>query len=323
MRQTVKAENLEIGMYVLLPKKWFEHPFLKNEFLLTSSEQIAKIIDAGIWEVSIDVEKSKRAIRQAPPEAKLPSPETLPPIIPPALQDTLADRKLPAAEKAKAIREHSVIMMQRLMENPSAENIVEAKKGIAKVVDTILADDKTNEYLLNITIHDYSTYVHSVNVGILAVSLAKSIFKHSHAHNMLELGAGFFLHDLGKVKIDSNIINKPAMLTESEMQEVRQHPQYGHDLLDEARQLTPECKKIVLQHHERYQGGGYPLGLQEQEIHVYGRICVLADIYEALTANRPYRRGLPPFEVLRLMQTEMGGYFQKELFQKFVLLFGG
>jgi HD-GYP domain-containing protein (c-di-GMP phosphodiesterase class II) len=212
-------------------------------------------------------------------------------------------------------------MIEKLMENPTTENIAEVKKGIADVVDLILADDKTNEHLLTITAHDYSTYVHSVNVGVLAISLSKTLFQRSNAHNMHEMGAGFFLHDLGKVKINLNIINKPAVLTDEEMQEMRQHPRYGYEILTETHQITEECKNIVLQHHERDNGGGYPLGLKGDEIHLYGRICSLADVYDALNSKRPYRNGLRPFEALNVMKEEMLDHFHKEMFERFVLLF--
>jgi len=108
-------------------------------------------------------------------------------------------------------------MMSRLLEHPTAENIAETKKGIAEIVNLILTDEATNLHLLRITSHDHYTYTHSLAVGLLSVSLAKVLFKRSQGHDMHELGAGFFLHDLGKVKVDAAIINKPGKLTEEEM----------------------------------------------------------------------------------------------------------
>jgi len=321
MIKTVKTQDIKTGMYVVLPKKWFAHPFLKNEFLITSPEQIVKLLEARIVEVSIDTAKStfpeQKTQIQINPRVK-----TTPlPIIPPALHEAIYDKKLPAEEKAKAIHKYSIEMMHRLMERPSAESIKEAKKGISEVVDLILADDKTNQQLLSITSHDYNTYVHSVNVGVLGVSLAKIIFRRSDAHNMHELGAGFFLHDLGKVKVDINIIIKPARLTDAEMQEMQRHAQYGYEILTDAHQLTEECKKIVLQHHERENGTGYPQKLYGDAIHIYGRICSIADVFDALVSDRPYKEKLGPFDALKVMKEEMLNHFHKQLFEKFVLLF--
>ena len=321
MIKTVKTQDVNVGMYVILPKKWFAHPFLKNEFLIDSPAQVAKIIEAGIYEVSIDLGKSIFPRAESTTKVIPKAGEASRPIIPPDLQEAIYDKKLPATEKAKAIHQHSIVMIQRLMERPSAESIKEAKKGIAEVVDVILADDNTNQQLLSITSHDYSTYVHSVNVGVLAISLSKAIFKKSDAHDMHELGAGFFLHDLGKVRININIITKPAVLSDEEMLEMRRHPQYGYDILTATHQSSEECKKIVLQHHERDNGQGYPRKLKGEGIHLYGRICSLADVYDALSSRRPYRYGLRPFEALNVMKEEMLEHFHKELFQKFVLLF--
>ncbi len=323
----VKTQDIKLGMYVLLPKKWFAHPFLKNEFIIDSREQITKLLGAGIVEVSIDTARSILPREEVKNKVvsetiKAPQPITeVKPIIPPDLQEAIHDKKMPPAQKAQAIKHHSVVMIQRLMENPSQESIGEAKKGISEVVDVVLAEDNTNQQLLALTTHDYNTYVHSVNVGLLAISLAKSLFKGSNAHDMHELGAGFFLHDLGKVKVDINIILKPAVLTDEEILEIRKHPQYGYDILKQTNQSSEECRKVVLQHHERDNGRGYPQGLKGDEIHLYGRICSIADVFDALSAKRPYKQSLQPFQALNVMKVEMMEHFHKELFQKFVLLF--
>jgi HD-GYP domain-containing protein (c-di-GMP phosphodiesterase class II) len=95
---------------------------------------------------------------------------------------------------------------------------------------------------------------------------------------MIELGSGFFLHDVGKVLIDAAILNKPARLTDEEMKEIQRHPNLGFNLLNNAKQLSEEAKFIVLQHHEKYDGTGYPKRLKGELIHIYARICSLADV---------------------------------------------
>jgi len=322
MIKTFKTQEVKVGMYVVLPRSWFAHPFLKNEFLISSPGQIAKIIEAGIREVAIDTAKSRLPVEKPGEKIAVEAEQTPPqPIIPPDLMEAIANKSMPPAKKAKAIHDHSIVMIQRLMENPSSESIKEAKKGIFAVVDAILADDKTNKELLMLSSHDYDTYIHSVNVGLLAISLSKTLFKKSDAHDMHEVGAGFFLHDIGKVKVDINIIKKPAVLTDEEMMEIRRHPQYGYEILTDTHQLSDECKKIVMQHHERNNGSGYPAGLKGEEIHLYGRICSLADVYDALSSRRPYKQPLRPYAALNVMKEEMLEHFHQDLFKKFVLLF--
>ena len=324
MERNVNIDDLKVGMYVILPTSWFKHPFAKNEFSIKEKEQIRKIRDCGFKEVIIDTDRSQVTEAERKPSEHKSQPSVITQsgsVVPDELREAIHDTKLPAREKAKAVQQHSIRMISNLLENPSAENIRDVKKGVAEVVDLILTDDDTSYYLMNITSHDFYTYTHSVNVGFLAVSLSKVLFRNSMAHDMHELGAGFFLHDLGKVHIDPAIINKPGVLTDEEMEQMRQHPIMGHKILLDTNQLTNECKKIVMQHHERFNGAGYPKKLKGKEIHLYGRICSIADVFDALTSDRPYRKKMDSFKALKLMKEEMIEHFQKDLFEQFVLLF--
>jgi HD-GYP domain-containing protein (c-di-GMP phosphodiesterase class II) len=323
--QFVTPAELKIGMYVILPLSWHEHPFLKNHFLIQSEAEIHKIRELGTKGIQIDLSKSRpvETLSAGEPQAH-PAPgqqESAQKVVTDDLIATIHDESLPPQQKSELVHQHSITMMKNLLENPTAQNMKEAQKGISEVVSLILTDDATLHYLLNITSHDFYTYTHSVGVGVLGIGLAKALFKDSTNHDMRALGAGFFLHDVGKVGIDPSIITKPGKLTFEEMQEMKRHPALGFKLLHETRQLTEEAKTIVLQHHERVDGSGYPKGLRGGDIHIYGRICSIADVYDALTSDRPYRKKMPPFAALKIMQDEMIHHFQVDLFQKFVLMF--
>ena len=322
MAKTIKAKDIKVGMYVNLPHAWRAHPFLRNSFTITTEKQIAKIINYGISEVNIEENKGIAAsdiIKEVVEPEKDFSEDAN--IVSDLLKEAIADKKMPPETKAQAVHLHSVNMMSKLFDKPHKENIEQFKEGIVGVVDLILADNATNHYLMNITTHDYNTYVHSVNVGVLGVSLAKTVFGKSDKHDMHALGAGFFLHDLGKVYIDEAIINKPGKLTDDEMDEMRKHPGLGFKLLNETKQVNEENRLVVLQHHERANGMGYPQKMRGEEIHIYGRICSVADVFDALVSKRPYKKKLEPFEALKIMKEEMMAHFQKEIFDKFVLLF--
>jgi HD-GYP domain-containing protein (c-di-GMP phosphodiesterase class II) len=326
--ENIKVRDLEVGMYVIIPLSWHEHPFVKNHFLIKSNHDIEKIKELGLNEIQLDASRSITVSTQSEPLKPIQTEEEKASQkkqqqVTENLITTIQDQRLPPTEKATIVRQHSFSMMKNLLENPTAENIRESKKGISSIVSLILNDNDTLHYLMDITSHDYYTYTHSVDVGILSVALAKSLFKDSRDHDLYALGAGFFLHDLGKVNINKDIINKPGKLTDDEMRDMRRHPALGYKLLYETNQLTAESKTIVLQHHERADGGGYPKGLRGNEIHIYGRICAIADVYDALTTNRPYRNKMKPFDALKLMHSEMLHHFQKELFERFVLLFKG
>jgi HD-GYP domain-containing protein (c-di-GMP phosphodiesterase class II) len=244
------------------------------------------------------------------------------PAVPPELQEIINNNRLPPAVKANIIQRHSITMMKNLLEHPTATNIQDVKKTTSSLVDLILRDDETTSFLVNITDHDYYTYTHSLNVGVLSIALAKNVFRHSTKHDLHALGAGFFLHDLGKVNIDLGIINKPGKLTDDEMKEMKCHPLRGFVLLQEAKEMTKELKLIVLQHHEKINGEGYPDGLKGEDIHIYGRICAIADVFDALTSKRPYKNVMSSFEALKIMRDNMvPTHLQKELFEKFIMLF--
>ena len=243
-------------------------------------------------------------------------------VVPADLLEVIHDKHLIPAKRALLVRQHSNTMMQRLLEQPTAANIQNVKSATTELVDLILRDDETTFYLTNISSHDYNTYVHSVDVGVIAIALAKSVFRRSDSHDLHALGAGFFLHDLGKVHVNLDIINKPGKLTDDEMEEMRRHPSMGFSLLEEAKQATDELRLIVLQHHEKLDGGGYPYGLKGEDIHIYGRICAIADIFNAMTSKRPYKQPMPSFTALKTMRDEMIPHsLQKDLFEKLVLLF--
>lgn len=322
----VKCTDLKTGMYIVIPASWDSHPFFKNSFLIKSSSQINKLIDYKIESVFVDPQRSvvtvpdlaenqkqhaEECLTKAPPVNEVP-------VVPNALRETIRDKRLPLPERARLVREHTFVMMENLLENPTAGNIKESKNAIAEIVDFVMENDDATNYLIKITDHDYYTYTHSVNVGFWAISLAKVLFRGSDAHNMHELGAGFFLHDIGKVLISNDIINKSGPLSDEEMHEMRKHPSLGFRILNDARQLTEECKTIVLQHHEKIDGTGYPKGLRGDEIHVYGKICAIADVFDALTSNRSYRKGNKPFDALKIMRDLMPGHFEKNLFETFV-----
>jgi HD-GYP domain-containing protein (c-di-GMP phosphodiesterase class II) len=321
---SVIVDDLKPGMYVIVDLAWHKHPFLKNNFLITSEADIKKIKALGLKNCKIDPSRSRQQETVATekesshngPEAK----KGAGLIVPEELIKAVRDDVMSPRDKAVLVQRHSFTMMKNLLDNPSIENIGQAKEGIYRVVDLILKDEATLFYLMNITEHDYCTYTHSVDVGILGVALAKLLFKDSGRHDLHALGAGFFLHDIGKVDIDIHIINKPGKLTHEEMQEMKRHPASGYKLLLETNQSTDESKIIVLQHHEKMDGTGYPQRLAGEQIHIYGRICAIVDVYNALTTDRPYKPRMQAFDALKLMREQMIHHFQKDLFERFVLL---
>lgn len=360
---SIKTDKLKIGMFVDLSKAWLENPFWKDRFLITSEEEIKRIINAGINEVNIDTSKGmiiedsaskkepppmpvqnqqistgskeiivdKKADRKTIDDDKAKGSEDLTiatptkwepeKFMPKELVQAVEDKSLPSAKRAKVVYTYSLEIMKHILETPTAETICAAKEGIAQIVDVILHEDETAQRLFKVASHDFYTYTHSVNVGVKSILIAKALFKRSSNHNMHELGNGFFLHDLGKVNIDPVIINKPGRLTKEEMDIMRTHPYQGYKLLSDMKQLSTEAWIIAMQHHEQDDGMGYPRRLGGSEIHPYARICQIADVFDALTSERSYKKSLPVREALKVMKEEMISHFNKDIFEKFISLF--
>jgi HD-GYP domain-containing protein (c-di-GMP phosphodiesterase class II) len=319
-------------MHVKIPLSWLDHPFSLNQFTIKNKQQIKEIKECGILHIEVDFNKSElpskpektkpKTVEQSPKMEVAPPPKWNPEtLVPENLVLAIEDKSLDSKTKARAVYENSLSLMTRILESPTAENITASKGAIKSVTDLILRDDETAHNMLLITSHDFYTYTHSINVGIYSIMLAKELFLHSDDHDLEELGAGFFLHDLGKVNVDPAIINKPGRLTDDEMNQMRTHPYQGYKILKAADELSEECEYIVLQHHERYDGKGYPKRLKGEEIHIYGRICCLADVFDALTAERSYKESMSKFDALKLMRDEMQNFFSKDLLEPFILLF--
>ncbi len=346
MIKKIKVEDLKVGMYVMLGHSWLRHSFIKPNFRIASDKQIKKMISDGIKSVKVDMSKSKVAedrdlfrdtlgsrddetssaqpdSSQARTEIELPDEGEFNPMdqISEELHQAIQNTRIPPKTKAEVVYNHSLKMMTNVLDIPNAQNIQKSKKIVYSIVDHILADDETAQCMAQITSHDYYTYTHSVNVGMLSVLIAKSVFKGSYDHNMRELGAGFFLHDLGKCDIPLELINKAGRLSDDEWQVMRNHPSRGNRILGETNQLTKECGIIVMQHHEREDGSGYPFGIRKNDIHLYARICSIADVFDALTSTRAYKKKLPTFEALRVMKDEMIQFFNRDVFNKFVMIF--
>ena len=231
-----------------------------------------------------------------------------------------SDGVLRPIERAHLAYTRSRTLIEAVFELPTAQCVGETKRAVASLVDMIVADDETARGLLRVCQHDHTTFTHSVNVGMYGTCLARRLYGTHSSHNLRELGAGFFLHDLGKTGISQAILNKPGKLSERELVAIRSHPYRGFALLAEANQASEECRLIALQHHERDGGGGYPQGRSGSEIHHYARICSIADVFDALVSQRPYKDAVSPYRALEIMRDEMLGHFHRELLESFVMM---
>lgn len=238
------------------------------------------------------------------------------------IKAVVRDAKVEPEKKARVVYDTTSSIMEDLFSTPrSSRRILQAKVTIHYAVDLILQDEKAARRLLFFTNHDYYTYTHSVNVSLFATSLAQRIFGSSSEHNLRMMAEGFLLHDIGKSAIPISIINSPNKLNETEWALMRRHPELGLAILRDTRQNNDVIEAIVMEHHERMDGCGYPFGLKGTSIHPYGRICAIADVFDAITTVRSYREPLSTYDALKVMRDDMGNHFDWTFFDQFVTLF--
>ncbi len=187
--------------------------------------------------------------------------------------------------------------------NRKQEGFARIYECVGAIVSEILAGKIPLVGLAEISAADVYTFAHSIDVCALSVYMG--IHYGYKKDSLLMLGIGSILHDLGKTKLSPEILNKPGRLTEEEFREVQNHPRWGYEMLteDASVQISDRALEIVLSHHERYNGSGYPRGLRGDEISVMAGICALSDVYNALTVERVYRKAFPSNEAYEMIMS--------------------
>jgi HD-GYP domain-containing protein (c-di-GMP phosphodiesterase class II) len=324
MLKKVDASQLRIGMFIHdLDCGWMEHPFVRNRFVLTRDEEIRKILQAGIRGVTIDCARGLD-VDDAPTveeaaaatEAELTAIATRP-VTP--LRVTLAEE----FDRAVSIRRQAAGMVRTVMQDARLGKAVELDK-VAPVVESITTSILRNSSaLLGLCViknKDDYTFLHSVSVCTLLVAFCRS--RKMDAGTIYEAGIGGLLHDTGKALIPDHILNKPGRLTDEEFEVVRKHPRDGYEILRRSPEIGQIPLDITLHHHERRDGSGYPDRQSEKEISELAQMAAIVDVYDAITADRCYHKGMPAAEALRKMYEWSKFHFNPTLMQEFMRCVG-
>jgi HD-GYP domain-containing protein (c-di-GMP phosphodiesterase class II) len=235
------------------------------------------------------------------------------------LTEIISDQSFPIEKKSKLVYTCSTDLLRNIFGRTQiADKIPRVTTLVRNTVEHVCKGMGEFISMLDAMSHDYYTVNHSVNVCIIGVALGQRIGLNKNELN--ELGAGLLLHDLGKSKIDESILMKKGPLNESEWKIIKNHPNYGAVIAENTKRVHPLSLTVIRQHHEKCSGRGYPIGLYEPQIHLFGRIAALADVYDALTTERPYNSALKAFSAIKLMQKDMANDFSRDLFKELVLL---
>ncbi len=209
-------------------------------------------------------------------------------------------------EKQELVYETAVNLTVDLLDDPRAgNNIDRASQFVQNMITYITNRPDTAFSLIDVLSIDYYTYTHCVNVAVLSLLFGSYIGLDEK--KLKELGVGAILHDIGKIKVGESILKKRGALSEKEWEVMRKHPEFGIEVL-EGKSIPESARQVILQHHERCNGTGYPRGLLSQEIHPFSKIVMVMDCFDALTTIRPYQHAFSPYEALLKMQEFQADY---------------
>ena len=186
---------------------------------------------------------------------------------------------------------------------------------INDIVDEITTNQNASVNMLDLKVFDDYTYYHCVNVAALSivVGAASGLTK----TDLYQLGLGSLLHDIGKVFVPKDLLEKKGKLSDEEFQEIQKHSLYGSEYLRNKWEIPIESNLVVLSHHEKYDGTGYPYKLGKDKISTFGKIAAVADVYDALTSDRPYRKAMPPSEAMEYVMGGSGTLFDPKVVSMF------
>lgn len=267
-----------------------EGMLIHSSFIVTDTEQIAALKRLG---VSYVYQREPGNAAVTPDKQTLSEEEQI------ALRERSYYQEL---SKAKEVHQTTLEAARKTLHAIRFGRQVEIKwieKASEDIVSSLMRNPDALVSLAQIKGYDEYTYVHSVNVGILITSLVHTMGYSEE--QMLKAGIGGLLHDIGKMRVPEHILNKPGKYTLKEYSIMKQHPENGLSILENAHKISDFSKKVIIEHHERYNGNGYPRGIDENRIHEIGLIAAVSDVYDAMTTDRVYRPAWTPQRTLAMI----------------------
>lgn len=296
--------ELRVGMFVSkLEIPWQESPFLFEGFDLKTQADIKAVQDVCDY-VYIDPAWQKQVhgaavTRDSSPEKKL------------AYNQAFA--------KSQQVYQQTSVLVKSLMDDVRFGNTLNtegAKAAVADCVDRIIENPDAMLLLTQLKNQDEYTSQHSLNVCLLAIMLGR--YQKKSVEELNDLGICGLLHDMGKMKVPIEILNKPGKFTDDEMQVMKKHTTWGRDIVMSARGVFPGAVDVVYGHHEHLDGGGYPRGIKGSGITRYTRIVAIVDAYDAITSNRVYQKGRLHLEAVNILTKARNSHFDSHFVIQFI-----
>jgi HD-GYP domain-containing protein (c-di-GMP phosphodiesterase class II) len=327
MLKKIRVSDVRAGMFVHeICGSWMDHPFWKKAFLLEENEDLKTLKTCGVQEVWIDTAKGldvgAEAVLSTPAEASKKVEDELKAIAKEPLREPHIPihEELERARKLQAKSKAAVTSMFQEVRMGNAIKVSDAAPLVEEISESITRNPEAFLNLARLKTKDDYTYMHSVAVCALMIALGKQLGL--TGDGLKEVGLAGLLHDVGKMMIDDEVLNKPGKLTDEEFNIIKEHPRKGWELLKDSPEITATALDVCLHHHERVDGTGYPERISGEKLTLFSRMGAVCDVYDALTSNRCYKNGWEPAETIRKMAEWRNGHFDERVFQAFVKTIG-
>lgn len=326
MLKRITIQDLRLGMYIQeLCGSWMEHPFWRARFLLTQQNDLKTLLASGIQEVWIDTGKgldleqgaTARTDEEVDQETEYLLREADKPLS--TATTSMADEVRHAMQLCNTAKQ-SVVDMFSTARMGKAIEVGQALNLVEDIANSASRHPHALISLARLKNVDEYTYMHSVAVCGLMIALARQL--NMSEEQVREAGLAGLLHDIGKIAISNQILNKPGKLTDTEFAVMKTHPERGLRILQKSDSVSPAVLDVCLHHHEKIDGTGYPHGLRGDGISILARMGAVSDVYDAITSDRPYKKGWLPAEAIRKMAEWSKGHFDDTVFQAFVKTVG-
>lgn len=329
MIKKIYVDQLQPGMFITkLNCPLWQRLFLHSNKHIKDEKTIEKILKSRIYEVYIDTTKGldvykcdveikkefMASFKEEVIEEVIEEPIEKPP-------ESVTYKE--EIKRAKALKEELNLLVHEVLEDVKTGKVPEIKKvdgAVTNILDSVTRNKDALMSLLLFKEKDQYTYHHSISVSVLTIAFCKHIGLDSS--QVKDIGAGAFLHDIGKIKIPLKVLNKAGPLNKKESAIMAKHVIYSKEILSKIEGISPASIEAAAHHHERYDGNGYPNGLKKDEISLAGQMTGIADCYDAMTSNRVYKKRLEPAQALRYLFRLAGKEFKEELMHYFIQCVG-
>lgn len=325
MIKLIPVEKLQPGMYIHdLNCGWMEHNFLRNRFAVNSAETVDKVRALGVHEIYIDTERGLD-VAEAPTQEE--AAQEVGEVLEAIASDPVDPRQHAtvqrAVEHARSLHREASRIVRDMMGDVRLGRHIQLEQIeplVERIVESIFRQPDAMLPLARLKNHDEYTFQHSVSVCALMTSFARTLDLPREI--IREIAIGALLHDVGKATVPDEILNKPAKLTDAEFAKMKNHVVQSKIILQGTPGISDIALDVAAQHHERFDGTGYPNKLAGDGISLYGQMGAIVDVYDAITSNRVYHKGMAPTEALRKLLEWSKFHFAPTLVQAFIRAVG-